>query len=53
MLQVENVNNKDMPEWLKKCLRCTHAYMTKDEDIEIKCRCKNGCNFKESKKTDN
>lgn len=49
MLQIENVNNSDMPEWLIKCMSCTHAYTTKDEDMEIKCRCRKGCNFKQAK----
>lgn len=49
MLQLENVNTKDMPEWLIKCISCTHAYTTKNEDLEIKCRCRTGCNFKQAK----
>ena len=49
MLKIENVSDNDMPEWLKKCTSCTHTYTTRDEDMEIKCRCRNGCNFKQAK----
>lgn len=48
MLQLENISNNSMPEWLKKCISCTHAYTTKNDDGEIKCRCKE-CHFKQSK----
>lgn len=45
----ESCSNKDMPEWLKKCLTCKHAYKTKDNDLEWKCRCRNGkCNYKKA-----
>lgn len=47
MLQIENTNN--MPEWLIKCMSCTHAYTTKNDDLEVKCRCRNGCIFKQAK----
>ena len=47
MRSEETCSNKDMPEWLKKCLSCKHAYKTKDNDLEWKCRCRHGkCNFK-------
>ena len=49
MLQIENVNKDNMPDWLKQCMSCTHAYTTKNEDLEVKCRCKNGCNYKQAK----
>lgn len=49
MLQYENVSTKDMPEWMVKCMSCIHAYTTKGEDLEIKCRCRKGCNFKQEK----
>lgn len=49
MLQLENVNEKYMPEWLRKCISCTHSYTTQNEDLEVKCRCRNGCNFKQAK----
>lgn len=50
MRSIENVNNKDKPEWLKKCLSCTHSYTTKNDDLEIKCHCRKGCNYKPIKK---
>lgn len=50
MRNIENVNNKDMSEWLKKCLSCTHSYTIKNDDLELKCRCKKGCNYKPIKK---
>lgn len=34
------------PEWLKKCLECIHCYKRKNDDEEILCRCRKGCNFK-------
>lgn len=49
MLQIENVSMNNMPDWLKKCMSCTHAYTTQNEDLEIKCRCRSGCNFKQAK----
>ena len=51
MLLIENVNTKDMPEWLMKCMSCTHVYTTQNDDMEIKCRCRKGCNFKQAKGT--
>lgn len=49
MLELENVSTDNMPEWLKKCICCTHAYSTQSDDMEIKCRCRKGCNFKQAK----
>lgn len=46
---LENITTSDMPEWLIKCMSCTHAYTTKDDDLEVKCRCRNGCDFKQAK----
>lgn len=44
----ENCSEEYMPDWLKKCLTCKHSYKTMDNDIEWKCRCRNGkCNYKE------
>ena len=37
-------NENDMPEWLKKCMTCTHVYTTKED--EVNCRCRKGCNYK-------
>lgn len=38
--------NNDMPEWLKKCLSCTHSYHRQDDADTIYCRCKNGeCHY--------
>ena len=45
--RIESVSKNDMPEWLKKCLKCTHAYTTQYDEDELKCRCRKGCNFKE------
>ena len=43
--------NDGAQEWLKKCMTCVHAYTTKDNDLEIKCRCRNGhCNYKRYEK---
>ena len=53
MRSVENVNNKDMPERLKKCLSCTHACTNVNDDMEIECRCKTGCNYKAYKNKEN
>jgi hypothetical protein len=40
-------NNEDTSDWLMKCMACAHSYTTKDDDLEVKCRCcKTGCNFK-------
>ena len=48
MDMLENYDN--MPDWLKKCLTCKHAYKTRDNDLEWKCRCRNSkCNYKEYK----
>lgn len=49
MLQTKNENTEDMPEWLRKCMSCTHAYTTRNEDLEIKCKLRAGCNFKQAK----
>ena len=49
MLQIENISEENIPEWLKKCISCTHDYTTQDDDMEVKCRCRNGCNFKQRK----
>lgn len=49
MLQIEGTNKDNMPEWLKKCLTCTHAYSVKSDDGEIRCRCRKGCNYKLAK----
>lgn len=39
-----------MEDWPKKCVNCTHSYTTQDlGDLEYKCRCRKGCNFKEVK----
>lgn len=47
----ESCSEEYMPDWLIKCLTCKHAYKTKDNDLEWKCRCRNGkCNYKEFKK---
>lgn len=48
-MATSNDNNKNeyIPDWLKKCLTCKHAYQTQDNDLEWKCRCRNGCNYKE------
>ena len=50
MLQYEMVGEKDTPEWLKKCMCCTHAYVRRDEDLEVRCRCRKGCNSKQNPK---
>lgn len=42
-------NKDDTPEWLKKCIECTHCYKIKSDDEEIRCRCRNGCDFKKRK----
>lgn len=47
MLQIENLNKDNI--WLIQCMSCTHAYTTKNDDLEIKCRCKKGCSFKQAK----
>ncbi len=39
----------DTEEWLKKCMKCTHCYKRRNDDEEILCRCRKGCNFKEKK----
>ncbi len=40
----------DMPEWLQKCLSCTHSYHKDDDADTIYCRCRNGaCNYKPTK----
>ena len=49
MLQYENISIKSIPDWAIKCMSCTHAYTTRSDDMEIKCRCKKGCNFKQAK----
>lgn len=53
MLQIENISEENIPEWLKKCISCTHGYTTQDDDMEVKCRCRNGCNFKQRKDSKN
>jgi hypothetical protein len=50
MIQIENVREENTPKWLKKCMECVHVYTTKNDDTEIKCRCRKGCNFKEAKR---
>ena len=30
----ESCSEEYMPDWLKKCLTCKHAYKTKDNDHE-------------------
>lgn len=52
MIQTENVSEENTPAWLKKCIICAHVYTTKNDDTEIKCRCRKGCNFKEAKRQD-
>lgn len=49
ILQAKNVNVDDTPDWLKKCMSCTHAYSAQNEDMEVRCRCKTGCKFKQAK----
>ncbi len=50
MLQCENISIKSIPDWLEKCMSCTHVYTTQNDDTEIKCRCRKGrCNFKQKK----
>lgn len=45
-----NYLNDEMPDWLKKCMRCSHAYYKQTDADTIYCRCRNGkCNFKEYK----
>ncbi len=39
----------EMPEWLKKCLTCTHCYKRIEDDETIHCRCRKGCNYKPHK----
>lgn len=29
----ETCSSEYMPDWLKKCLTCKHAYKTKDNDL--------------------
>lgn len=53
MRSIENLGYKDMPDWLKKCLSCAHSYTTQDNDLEIKCRCRKGCNYKAYKNKEN
>lgn len=45
-----NYLNDEMPDWLKKCMICSHAYYKQTDADTIYCRCRNGkCNFKEYK----
>lgn len=37
-------------DWLDRCMRCIHCYTPVNDADEIRCRCRNGCNFKEYKK---
>ena len=37
--------DKEMPEWLKKCLSCKHCYKVNSDADEIRCRLKE-CNYK-------
>lgn len=39
----------DVEFWVEKCMRCVHCYIVKDDADELRCRCRNGCNFKEVK----
>lgn len=48
MLSTDVINN-DMPDWLVKCLSCTHSYSRKGDDDYIYCRCRTGCHFKQTK----
>lgn len=32
---------------VEKCMKCVHCYQTKNDADELRCRCRNGCNFKE------
>lgn len=42
----ECIPSSQIPEWLKKCMECTHAYKTIDNDNEWKCRLRSGeCKF--------
>jgi len=41
---------EEIPEWLQKCMTCTHSYVNKS-DGDVCCRCRKGkCNYKEYKK---
>lgn len=31
--------------WVEKCLTCKHAYRTKADADELRCRCRKGCNY--------
>lgn len=31
--------------WYEVCLNCTHSYRTKDNEKDLKCRCRKGCRF--------
>lgn len=39
----------DVEFWVEKCMRCVHCYIAKNDADELRCRCRNGCNFKEAK----
>lgn len=45
-----NNESEYIPDWLKKCLTCKHAYKTQDNDLEWKCRCRTDCNYKKNRK---
>ena len=38
--------------WVEKCMKCVHCYQIKNDADELRCRCRNGCNFKEVKTND-
>ena len=38
--------------WVEKCMRCVHCYTVKNDADELRCRCRNGCNFKEVRMND-
>jgi len=35
--------------WVEKCMKCVYCYQIKNDADELRCRCRNGCNFKEVK----
>lgn len=39
----------DIEPWVEKCMKCVHCYQIKADADELRCRCRNGCNFKEVK----
>lgn len=46
----EWLSEDEMPEWLKRCMTCQHAYKRKDDDETMYCRKRNGkCEYKKYK----